>query len=67
MTDSLGAILQPGLRHLAEEKERQRNHIHQLVVDAPPWDTVLDEGKITIRLPGAEAPRPSGASNQAAS
>jgi hypothetical protein len=55
MTDSLGAFFQPGLAHLNREKERQRNDIHQRVVDAPPWDLELDEGKITIRVPAASA------------
>jgi hypothetical protein len=56
MTDSFGEIFAPGLAHLNREKERQRNDIHQLVVDAPPWDRELDEGRFTIHLAAEQPP-----------
>ncbi|MDR2381240.1 MAG: hypothetical protein LBE08_08745 [Bifidobacteriaceae bacterium] len=51
MTESFGEFFSPGLAHLNREQERQRNDIHQLIVDAPPWDCVLDSGRITLEAP----------------
>ncbi|MDR1393876.1 MAG: hypothetical protein LBJ62_07920 [Bifidobacteriaceae bacterium] len=54
MTESLGEFFQPGLGHLAREKERQRHDIHEFVVDAPPFDSFLDQDVVVIEQPAPD-------------
>ncbi|MDR2254303.1 MAG: hypothetical protein LBD97_10710 [Bifidobacteriaceae bacterium] len=49
-------IFSPGLAHLNREKERQRDDVHEVVVDAPPWDIVLDTGRIALSASPPEEP-----------
>jgi hypothetical protein len=46
----MGVFL-PGLVHWNDEKERKRHDIHEVVVDAPPFDTFLDDGVIDLAVP----------------
>lgn len=62
----LGEFFEPGRVHLREETERQRNHIQQRIVDAPPWDSVLDEGRITLNIPRPKLPPDQPAATDAA-
>ncbi|MDR3359695.1 MAG: hypothetical protein LBO20_03400 [Bifidobacteriaceae bacterium] len=65
MTDSLGSFFAPGMAHLDREKERQRNDTHQVTVDAPPWDAMLDAGVIAIDVPSGGQPPAADADSPA--
>jgi len=51
MTDGWAVVFEPGLRILNEEKRHQENDRHELVVGAPPFDSIWSRGLIELDKP----------------